>query len=610
METLIPFIKSGDSRGSWSNGKWGYFTIIHCTESYNDTSLRFVEVEAGNGYKLKHDDECPIIAKGFIVFLIDKLDDSTISSEVDYYDTYYVRLRDEYKTVEGKKAGASKKNLNDEFYKKHLVEEKERIEQSQQLFDFLTEKDREDIRNYIRCYFEYIEQFDQSQYADSENCRLDPLKLMVLTRKLKSKAKTRQKTFDFLNEVFNHEIGRDARLMFPHLNEGKIRTFNTSNKNIILDELEGQLRNILVQFDNGVQLWINKWFEEKREEQKEIKNVQIVVQKPLKSVDNNMEKILNTGEISKAQYKEASVELLKAIRELYKPIKERNNISGADTSFFSLFNYLMNPYQIFGRGENLPVAKKKRKLLDCETNRTEIRFQLDFLHSQAFYLKNNKGGSEVEIFVEFVKKSFGFFREATWLYFGSFGFYDNNFYKEQLEEWMRNFEIDFNLERYKLKNGGVIIETSNIFQQGTENKDVKQSQKSILKKENISITPSINIELIEPLFEILKGFFDVEQQNELHSILKTFGNATHKLLFKGYANRLCHTFRELIEKDIITGMTKKELIDWLVLNFQSTHNREIKDLNRGTTEKSISSNEYNCKKPIIRVKANEILKME
>ncbi len=119
---------------------------------------------------------------------------------------------------------------------------------------------------------------------------------------------------------------------------------------------------------------------------------------------------------------------------------------------------------------------------------------------------------------------------------------------------------------------------------------------------NIDLKPIINPENAPQLFEILKGYFDKSQHNELEHILSTGESLDKgKLVFKGNANRLTYTFKQLIEHNLISGCEKKDLEKWLINNFQSLNKGKPTDLNQGTTHKSISGQQYHCKTPIIKI---------
>ena len=170
-----------------SNDPINVLYFIECTPDFN--SYKYTEKE----WKEK----CPIIAKGFIVhYILHKNDKAT-----DIYDGYYYSLRKMYADSESKKPGAHKRNLNDEFYLIHINEEKERIEQSQSLFDYLTTQDKETILSYVNDYFEYIKK-ECPQTADGKTDSVDIMKEIVIqdTNPIKSGVSTTQKPKRVIDE--------------------------------------------------------------------------------------------------------------------------------------------------------------------------------------------------------------------------------------------------------------------------------------------------------------------------------------------------------------------------------------------------------------------------
>ncbi len=124
------------------------------------------------------------------------------------------------------------------------------------------------------------------------------------------------------------------------------------------------------------------------------------------------------------------------------------------------------------------------------------------------------------------------------------------------------------------------------------------------------LKPVLNSEAVQIVFDILKGFFSPEHQTELKNVIETGSKASKKLLFKGNGNRLSDTFKKLIEHDFITGFQKQDLINWIISNFQFTHQNKEKPFVYDTVEKTISRNYYPCKSPLIEIKNGQIHKVE
>ena len=129
-------------------------------------------------------------------------------------------------------------------------------------------------------------------------------------------------------------------------------------------------------------------------------------------------------------------------------------------------------------------------------------------------------------------------------------------------------------------------------------------------KETVQIKPVLKPEAVQIIFEIIKYFFNPEQQTELKQVLQTGNKASKKMLFKGNGNRLTDTFKKLIEHDFITGCQKQDLINWIVSNFNFTQQNKVKEFVYDTVEKTISRNNYPCKSPFIEIKNGQIQKVE
>jgi hypothetical protein len=122
------------------------------------------------------------------------------------------------------------------------------------------------------------------------------------------------------------------------------------------------------------------------------------------------------------------------------------------------------------------------------------------------------------------------------------------------------------------------------------------------------IKPSLKPESVQVVFDILKDFFATDDQDELKMILETGNNSSKKLLFKGNGNRLTDAFKKLIENDFIVGFQKKDLIQWIISNFNYIHRKTIKGYTPDTVEKIISRNDNPCKHPLIKVIDGQIKK--
>lgn len=127
---------------------------------------------------------------------------------------------------------------------------------------------------------------------------------------------------------------------------------------------------------------------------------------------------------------------------------------------------------------------------------------------------------------------------------------------------------------------------------------------------NFRIKPIFKPEAIPIIFDLLKDFFEPEQQIQLKQLLETGNNLSSKLLFKDKGNRLTDTFKKLWQFDFIPGCQKKVLQEWIIQNFTFLKLGLISSFKAETVEKSISKNTYHCQCPIIEIRNGQIIKAE
>ena len=121
--------------------------------------------------------------------------------------------------------------------------------------------------------------------------------------------------------------------------------------------------------------------------------------------------------------------------------------------------------------------------------------------------------------------------------------------------------------------------------------------------ENYNSYPVFRHEIVDTIFSFLKHYFDINQHNELKSILEDGNDLKSKLIFKGNANQLADAFKQLINGNLITGCKKETLEKWVFKNFQYSNNKDIPtDFKLRYLQDIISTNKDSCKKPIFDVK--------
>ncbi len=149
---------------------------------------------------------------------------------------------------------------------------------------------------------------------------------------------------------------------------------------------------------------------------------------------------------------------------------------------------------------------------------------------------------------------------------------------------------------------------------GLDKCDLKEHQNEELEQADTSepqlppeMKPTFKPEAVNQIFDLLKGFFSAKHQSQLEQILKTGDNSTEHLIFKDNGNRLADAFKQLKERDFITGCEKKQLEIWIAQNFKFISRGETKLFTPDYIEKCISRNYYPCKKPLFSIEKGVII---
>ena len=131
----------------------------------------------------------------------------------------------------------------------------------------------------------------------------------------------------------------------------------------------------------------------------------------------------------------------------------------------------------------------------------------------------------------------------------------------------------------------------------TSNHKVEVQAKKII----IESKPVFTEEVKSFVFDVLKGFFDTQQQSELKRIIDTGAKANERLIFKGNGNQLTDTFSKLIRNNFIVGCEKKQLSEWIIASFVFVNQGKTSPFTPDYVEKFISRNGFNCKRPLIDI---------
>jgi hypothetical protein len=153
-------------------------------------------------------------------------------------------------------------------------------------------------------------------------------------------------------------------------------------------------------------------------------------------------------------------------------------------------------------------------------------------------------------------------------------------------------------------------DTSPIVSSGIEY-DIPPPQQTETKaeRETVELKPTFTTEAVPIVFNNIKDYFSVEEQEELKHILETGNKASKKLLFKGRLNGLADTFKRLYENNFIQGCEKRHLEDWIVSNFLFLHRGKAKDIKPKVINKYVSAGGHTiCENPLIKIDEGRIQK--
>ena len=234
---LIENVKNETLSNCWVNNKSGQF------QYYSNESLgffyKFKETSLDCTKYLSLDpDTFPIIACGFIAFYIHNWHKDKPAAE--YYTEYYTGLLNEYKKQEAPSPSSIGRNLENEFFVKHEAEERLKIQQSQGIFDYLTEKDKTTINDHIEAYLKYIQMFNTVKKEGKEKESADKLQRQIDVKELSKYFKPTFKgmgngSINYLDIMIDElktertakEFAQIALMIFnsQHLNDRKPPTF-------------------------------------------------------------------------------------------------------------------------------------------------------------------------------------------------------------------------------------------------------------------------------------------------------------------------------------------------------------------------------------------------
>jgi hypothetical protein len=135
---------------------------------------------------------------------------------------------------------------------------------------------------------------------------------------------------------------------------------------------------------------------------------------------------------------------------------------------------------------------------------------------------------------------------------------------------------------------------------------LSKSKTDILQTNNVvlAVKPKIVSEHLETIKQLLFGYFNDSDQEELSTLLSSGEDALKPLVFNGNGNILADVFKQLIKTYNITGCNQIELEGWISRNFSYTWRGSIKPFTKKYLNGIISTNKDLCRRPIVDIKLN------
>jgi predicted nucleotide-binding protein len=180
--------QSRSEKKRWENGKIGYFDdpdnnclyrFIELVErdgklgdpiysEYDKENKNWYSTEKGRGcYYKQNARRLPVLASGFVGWLIKHWGTDT---QAIYSGYLQVRL-DQYKTEHKNDADVFKRDLEREFYDQYRTQEEQWVKQSEAIFEFISKPEENQIKEYVKYYFDYVSQKEKEMKKDMNSTK-------------------------------------------------------------------------------------------------------------------------------------------------------------------------------------------------------------------------------------------------------------------------------------------------------------------------------------------------------------------------------------------------------------------------------------------------------
>ncbi|WP_281765465.1 hypothetical protein [Neptunitalea lumnitzerae] len=276
-----------------------------------------------------------------------------------------------------------------------------------------------------------------------------------------------------------------------------------------------------------------------------------------------------------------------------------NDLIDGIKKYFNLFESNIN--KIYNHNSDSKNEKKENQKALRQGLRVTIEFS--YFNLLKDYLNTNLLASEID-FINYISKNqekeIQQLEESTDFYFDDAINTDEDYqnkinqdhywYYQEYQKFLDDRRKELDVNNNEIQSGKIT--------------NIQSTQES----NEINIKPSISENHLEEILNVLNPYFDSKEHQQLRNILSNFRDTNNKLLFKGQSNRLSDTFKQLIEKDIIIGVQKKDIIEWITSNFKYLNKKTPTEFKYKSVEAIISGNQTPCKNPLIEIINGTIIK--
>lgn len=121
----------------------------------------------------------------------------------------------------------------------------------------------------------------------------------------------------------------------------------------------------------------------------------------------------------------------------------------------------------------------------------------------------------------------------------------------------------------------------------------------------VNSMPLFSVAHQQQIFDALLDFFMPDDRDELREIIFEQIAPSGKLMFIGNGNQLADAFKQLIEANLITGCSKRQLEKWITETFEYQYKNSVRAFTPRYLNGIISSESRLCQSPILDVRKKD-----